>query len=167
MINKAKGSHCVIYVFEIFPFFVHGLSCKCLFLGKFLFRLYYHLFYDCVFLSTFWSFGNKRKNIKTAICKWEYEHRFYFRISISKWWAELTQILFQLFLMQTIAKETIQTAYWLKNDTEHEIKKNNIKKKSIWKMFSWRVQYHLQKSSTIFHFEVISVWIKEGENKVA
>ena len=126
MINKAKGSHCVMYVFEIFPFFVYELSCKRLFLGKFLFRLYIHLFYHCIFLSTFWFFGNKRKNIKTAICKWEYEHRFYFRIPISKWWAELTQILFQLFLMQTIVKETIQTAYWLKNDTELEIKYNNI-----------------------------------------
>jgi hypothetical protein len=56
---------------------------------------------------------------------------------------------------RTIGKEkVIQIAYWLKDDTEHKIKKNES-------FFSWWVQCHLQKFSTIFRFEVIDVWIKE------
>jgi hypothetical protein len=40
----------------------------------------------------------------------------------------------------------IQTAYWLKDNTEHN------KKMSFWKEFSWRVQCHLRKSFPFWAF---------------
>ena len=38
--------------------------------------------------------------------------------------------------------------------------------KHFWKTFSWQIQFRQWKSSTIFGFEVISVWIKGVQKKL-
>jgi hypothetical protein len=61
----------------------------------------------------------------------------------------------------------IQTTYWLKDDTEDEIKKNNF----FWRVFARFFQDEsnaiFQNLLQFFHFEVISIWIKEVKKEVA